>query len=131
MARFKDDRVSDWKREQAIKLRYEQKMTYQQIGESMGLSKAYIALLLKDTLKTKNFHVITDEMVPYPRLADWMNENQVSLFELARRMGYAASPSNYSMLTHKFERGTLRKKDIDVLIEITGIGYEELFARVQ
>lgn len=129
MAKFKGDRISDWKREQAIKMREENNMTYQQIAQAMGVSRAYIGILLRDYNKNKNFHIVTEESIPYPRLAQWMNENQVSQYELARKVGYAPGCKNYHFLTDKMERGTLKKQEIDRLIEITGIDYEDLFWR--
>ena len=48
--------VMQWKREQATALRKQGK-TYQEIADYMGISKAYVAILLDKTVKTSNFHI--------------------------------------------------------------------------
>lgn len=127
MANFKTDRVSDWRRQQAVEMRTEKKMTYQQIADAMGVSKAYVGLLLKEVVKNPRFHPIGEDRLPYPRLVKWMNDNQVTHIELARRMGYAVTGSPTIYLTEKIRKGTLRKNDIDKLLKITGMSYEKLF----
>ncbi len=127
MAKFKTDRISDWRREQAIDMRYNKKMTYQQIADSMGVSKAYIGVLLKDTVKNPRFQLVRKEAIPFPGLMNWMNDNQVTQYELARRMGYGATGGNYQYLTQKIKKGNLKKQDIDKLISVTGLSYEALF----
>ena len=127
MAKIKKDRVTDWPREQAIAMRTKKKMTYQEIADTMGVSKTYVYLLLKDTVKNKHFKNISEERMRYPELVKWMNENQVSQCELARRMGYALVGRSHSYISNKISTGNLRKNDVDKLLEITGMSYEKLF----
>lgn len=128
MANIKADRISDWRRKQAISMREEKHMTYQQIANTMGVSRAYIGQLLGSYNKS-HFRIIQDGDIPYPRLVQWMNENQESIMMLNVEMGYASNGQNASRLKKRLVDGTLRKNDIDKLIEITGMDYEDLFWR--
>lgn len=128
MANIKADRISDWRRQQALTLRSEKNMTYQQIANTMGISRAYVGQLLSGSQKT-NFRVIKGETIPYPRLVDWLNENQTSFSELTRLLGYGSNYQNCERVKKRISTGTLRKNDIDKLLEITGMDYEDLFWR--
>ena len=127
MAKIKTDRVSDWRRAQALKLRTEENMTYQQIADSMGVSKQYISQLLCGTVKEKGYQRVRESAFPYPALINWMRENQVTQMKLVQKMGYASSPGNYNKVSQRIKRGNLRKTDIDKLLEVTGLSYEKLF----
>ena len=87
--------VSDWKKREALKLRVEENMTYAEIADQMGVSKAYVALLLKDSVKKPNFHRWAWDSTPYPVLTQWMNEHQMSKMQLATALGYAPSSKFY------------------------------------
>ena len=121
--------VSDWKKEQAMKLRIEDNMTYKEIAEAMGVSKAYVALLLKDTVKKPNFHRWTWDSTPYPVLTQWMNEHQMSKMDLATALGYSPNSNSQYIVYRRIREGKLDKNEIDKLIQITGITYENLFRR--
>lgn len=120
--------VMQWKREQATALR-KQGMTYQQIADSMGVSKAYVAVLLDKTVKTSNFHIWPIELSPYPVLTQWMNDNQMTRQELAEKLGYSPSTGSYYIITKIMRTDKFTKKEIDKLLEITGMTYEELFKK--
>ena len=124
MRKFKENRITDWRRDQALQMRNEQKMTYQQIADSMGVSKAYIGILLQGNNVTRNFHIRDEASSAYPGLTRWMNKNQVTHAVLARKMGYVTSGQS---LYSRIANGRIRKDDIDKLLEITGATYEELF----
>lgn len=120
--------VMQWKREQAIALR-KKGMTYQEIADSMGVSKAYVAVLLDKTVKTSNFHIWPIELSPYPVLTQWMNDNQMTRQELAEKLGYSPSTSSCYIITKIMKTDKLTKKEIDKLLELTGMTYEELFKK--
>ena len=120
--------VMQWKREQAIALR-QKGMTYQQIADSMGVSKAYVAVLLDRTVKTSNFHIWPVELSPYPVLTQWMNDNQMTRQELAERLGYSISTNSTYIVDKIMRTDKFTKKEIDKLLEITGMTYEELFKK--
>lgn len=120
--------VMQWKREQATALRKQGK-TYQEIADYMGISKAYVAILLDKTVKTSNFHIWPIELSPYPVLTQWMNDNQITRQELAEKLGYSPSTGSYYIITKIMRTDKFTKKEIDKLLEITGMTYEELFKR--
>lgn len=120
--------VMQWKREQAIALR-RKGMTYQEIADSMGVSKAYVAVLLDKTVKTSNFHIWPIELSPYPVLTQWMNDHQMTRQELAEKLGYSPSTSSCYIITKIMKTDKFTKKEIDKLLEITGMTYEELFKK--
>ena len=122
--------VSDWKKKEAMKLRVEENMTYAEIADQMGVSKAYVALLLKDSVKKPNFHRWAWDSTPYPVLTQWMNEHQMSKMQLATALGYAPSSNSQYIVYRRMKEGRLDKKEIDKLIQITGISYENLFRRM-
>lgn len=120
--------VMQWKREQAIALR-RKGMTYQEIADSMGVSKAYVAVLLDKTVKTSNFRIWPIELSPYPVLTQWMNDNQMTRQELAEKLGYSPSTSSCYIITKIMKTDKFTKKEIDKLLELTGMTYEELFKK--
>ena len=121
--------ISNWKKEQALKLRIEENMTYEEIAKTMGISKAYVALLLKDTVKKSNFHRWTYDSTPYPVLTQWMNEHQMSKMDLALKLGYSPSSNSQYIVYRRIKEGRLVKADIDKLLTITGLPYDVLFRR--
>lgn len=121
--------VSDWKKEQALKLRIEDNMTYRQIAKEMGVSVAYVAQLLKDAVVKKNFHRWKYDSVPYPVLIDWMNTHQMSKMELALALGYSPNGNSQYIVYRRMRNGKLDKNEIDKLLQITGLDYETLFRR--
>jgi transcriptional regulator with XRE-family HTH domain len=113
------------KKQMAIALRA-QGFTYQQIGDELGCSKQYIAQVLGKQ-SVHNFHVIKASDCAYPRLAKWMNENKVSRSEFLRRCGLLPLGENLARF-HRILRGNIepRKTDIDRMLKVTGMTYEEL-----
>lgn len=121
--------VSDWKKQQAMKLRIEENMTYSEIADAMGVSRSYVALLLRDTVKKPNFHRWAWDSTPYPVLTQWMNEHQMSKMDLASALGYSPNASSQYIVYRRIKEGRLEKSEIDKLLQITGINYENLFRR--
>ena len=58
-------------------------MTLEAIGRKHGVSRARVSQIL-GSYSVKNFQPVQDS--PYPNLAKWMNENQISRSELERRL---------------------------------------------
>lgn len=119
--------VSDWRKEGALKLRIEENLTYAEIAEQMGVSKAYVALLLQGTTKRKNFHRWAYDSTPYPLLTQWMNEHQMSKMELATKLGYSPNSNAQYIVYKRIKEGKLDKNEIDMLLKLTGMNYETLF----
>lgn len=119
-------KITEWRRGQAIKLQING-LTHAQIAERLGVSKAYISLLLQGNIRNKKFHAWNLKEYKYPAIAKWANENQVSRKLMTEKMGYP--PTSQNTVTSKLKEGRFSKEDIDVLIDITGMKYEELFRK--
>lgn len=122
-------KISDWKKEQAVKLRNEDNLTYKEISDAMGISRQYVALLLKENVKTPNFKRWADDSTPYPVLNKWMNDNQMSKQQLALKLGYSPNSNSQYIIYRRIKSGRMTKDEIDKLLEITGLPYDVLFRR--
>ena len=121
--------ISDWKKQQALKLRVEDNLTYREIAQAMDISQSYVALLLKDAVVRKGFHRWAWDSTPYPILNKWMNDHQISKMELATRLGYSPNSNSQYIVYRRIRDGKLDKNEIDKLLEITGLPYDTLFRR--
>lgn len=61
----------------------------------------------------------------YPNLERWMEETMFTQRKLAEKLG--CHYTWVSMVMHG--KGNLRKDDIDIILEVTGMTYEECFAK--
>ena len=120
---------TEWKQQQAIKLRIEENMTYQEIADTMGISKEYVSQLLNGIAKRNNFHRWAWDSSPFPALTRWMNENQMTKMDLATALGYSVSSNSQYIVYKRLREGRLSIDDVDKLLKITGMTYEELFRR--
>lgn len=106
---------------------YESGMTMEQIGEKFGITRQRVFQLIGGNKKRRSA-VVTPEKCIYIGLRKWMNKNDVSVTEMTRKMYGNSTPVNYhhvrEMLAGKLN---MRKLDIDKIIKITGLTYEELF----
>lgn len=123
--------IGDWSREEALRLRLEENLTYRQIAEMMGCSKAYVYQLLQGTEATKrsNFRRWRDDSTPYPELNAWANLNQISKQELAIKLGYSPGSNSQYIVYRRIKTGELTKSEIDKLLKMTHMSYEKLFRR--
>ena len=105
--------------------------TYAEIAKVYGLSTQYINQMMA-RYKVSQFRPLTDEQCVFVGLRCWMNENKCSMAELARRrFGFFPGGTSMQGWRSKMHGGIqLKKDDIDKLIEITGMSYEELFREV-
>lgn len=114
------------RRERAREMR-EDGMTYQQIADKLGCSKACVARFV-GAHNPFHFRIVTKEGCIYPGLREWMNDNKVGRTELAQRMSNVAWPCAVSTLS-----GILRghhvpsKTTVDSILKATGMTYEECF----
>ena len=64
----------------------------------------------------------------YPNLRKWINVNKITVAELLRRRDLVSHERNHSRVTNiLLGRAEAKKNEIDKLIKITGMSYEELF----
>lgn len=103
----------------------EKGLTYQQIAEKHGVSKQCVAQVCG---KQSPWKFRYNNTCIYLGLRRWMNENKITVSELVRRMGHVVHTTNHARIRDIcLGRTELRKCEIDKLIEITGMTYEELF----
>lgn len=108
----------------------QQGLTYREIADQYGVSYQAIAQQLRGSYHSC-FRGVSKEKVVFDGLRDWMNDNEVGMMELMHRFhGHFVGGSSAANLREKL-RGVreLKKSDIDELIRVTGLSYEELFGR--
>ncbi len=105
-----------------------QGMTYQKIADTCGCTRqnVYYALARQEKRIVRK---ITPERCVYPALREWMDENRVSVAELLRRIrGEDARGHNRSRFDNVLKgQADPKKSEIDGLMRVTGMTYEELF----
>lgn len=64
----------------------------------------------------------------WPNMEKWLRDNKITYVALSEMLGYKAAPSNYQRVRNQMLGiAELRKRDIDKLLRITGMSYEQLF----
>lgn len=100
----------------------EKGLTYQEIGETLGISKQAVYQDVNKKHKSRNnVHISTLEKVRYLGLRQWMMDNYVSVSGLARLIGVSHL---YASLCGDCEP---KKSTIDAILSVTGMTYEECF----
>lgn len=105
----------------------DQGLTYEEIGRELGISTQAVWQAIGGRDESK-FYVFKPTGCVFPGLRRWLNANRVSRRELMRRMGRAPVASSMTRLSNKLAgRTQLRKSDIDAILAVTGMTYEEAF----
>ena len=107
-----------------------QGLTYREIADKFGCSYQNVAQQLRGSYHSA-FRGVNKEKVVFDGLREWMNDNRIGMMELMKRFhGHFIGGNSATNLRDKL-RGIreLKKRDIDDLIRITGLTYEELFGR--
>lgn len=102
-------------------------LTYREIAEKCGVSPQAVAQAIENREGRHLFRPVKKSVCCYEGLRNWMNQHEVCVSELCRRMGTSAYGSYGGFRESLKKYGVLRMKDIDKLIEITGIPYRLLF----
>lgn len=106
--------------------------SYAKIADVSGISRQMVHCLIGKTDIGK-VRPITEKQCVYPSLRKWMNDNHISRMELARRVYGNTGGRNYQrvndFITARSGIRTLHKPFLDKLLEITGLTYEQLFAK--
>lgn len=103
-------------------------LTYREIGEKYGVSHQAVQYICMKEGRGSFRHLRPDEVV-YPNLRRWLNENQVTKAELARRLSQNSGVNmNKEVAQWISGRNSPSQKMIDRFIAVTGLSYEELFA---
>lgn len=109
------------KRTEMVCKLHDEGMTYEQIGNILGISKQRVQQIYKDSNTPRdNLHEGAICKIPYVGLRNWMLENRVTLTRLSEMCG----KSGVSHLTNGTEP---RKSTIDAILSVTGMTYEECF----
>lgn len=112
--------------EEKLELR-EQGLSYTQIAEKLGVSPQAVRQALAKH-NPKYFQFVTEKGCVYKGLREWMNENKVSRAELIRRMGYEPLSETHTRFGNYLSgRSDFRKTNIDGILKVTGMTYEQAF----
>lgn len=109
-------------------LHYNKGLTYREVGERFGLTKQRVAQLIGKP-DDRYFRTITPKMCIFSGLRKWLNENKVSRGAFVRKLyGGVYNRNSYARIWC-FMDGTndIPKRDIDKILSITGLTYEEAF----
>ena len=103
-----------------------QGMTYQQIADKLGVSTQVVSVALRRT--NNNFKIYTEKRCVYVNIRYWLNKNQVTINEFITMLGLMVCESTrwrYRRILNGFAEPS--KSDIDRILEITGLTYEQAF----
>lgn len=107
----------------------EKGLTYRQIAIKYGVSYQAVHSALAQ-FSPQLFKKLTEKQVVYPNLRRWMNENKVGKREFIRRMELSVGGKTAQNLNDWLTGRTYpNKKNIDLILKITGLTYEQLFYR--
>ena len=115
------------RREKVFELR-RKGLTYREIGELCGCSHQS-AWNIVNGRKPRGRKTVTEKDCKYPRIRQWMNENGVSVGDIADTL-YGRRYGAYATQTRKLlcGGGYLYKDLIDKILSYTSLTYEEAFA---
>lgn len=113
------------KKEKMVELR-KQGMTYQEIADVIGCSKAYVGSQLSSKEDCK-FRPLTPKDCIFVGIRNWLNENKVSRAEFCRMLYGYVHPATHQRYSAIFKGSDCTKKTIDMILSITGLTYEEAF----
>lgn len=109
------------KRDELIKKLRSEGMTYEKIGELLGVSRQAVHQIANKTSKDYLHEKTISQKVKYVGLRKWMLKNRVSMTKLGQLCGMTKINKS---LTGDFEP---RKNTIDAILRVTGLTYEECF----
>lgn len=102
-------------------------MTYELIAEKYGVSKQQIHQICGKR-NPAMFQFFDEQRCIYKPIRDWLNAEKISTAELVRMSGL--QPVSQTIIRwRKLLNGMyeFRKRDIEILIKVTGMTYEEMF----
>lgn len=102
-------------------------LTHKEIGEVEGAHEAKVRCAINNY--ATRFRGITPARCIYAGLRKWLNENECTVAELAQRIYGEAYTKVTRNRYYKLLRGDhcMTMADIDDMISVTGLTYEELF----
>ena len=107
----------------------EQGFSYTEIARQLGISKQAVQQGLAEQ-DMRYFQFVTEKGCIYPNIRKWMNDNRVSVSEIARRMGLLPhSCTSARIRSYLTGRVSPNKPTIDKILSITNLTYEQAFYR--
>lgn len=104
-------------------------LTYREIAAKYGVSFQAVAIAAGKADPSR-FRPYRGDQVVYPILCKWLNTNKISKKEFIRRMGNIPGGTNSMNLDSWLKGKTYpSKQNIDKMLIVTGLTYEELFYR--
>lgn len=99
--------------------------SFSDIGREYNISREYVRQIFREILDTASSRSLRyNKECIYPGIKDWLEQNDVSAFQLSKMMGMRSPTNLYDLLTGKH---TPRKDMIDRLLIATGMTYEQAF----
>lgn len=95
--------------------------TYQEIGEMCGVSKQRVQFVLTKYVYKKPVQLL--DRIVYPRVREFMLDEGLTATAMSKKSGIGYRELYTSLIGER----ELRKRDIDALLAVTKLPYEELF----
>ena len=108
------------KRSEIYRSLREKGLTYGEIGDIFGVSKQAVHETVNKS--RDGFRASVVQKIKYKGLRDWMMANRVNIAELERRCHSGCKM--HRSLTGPYDPS---KKNIDAILKVTGLTYEECF----
>ena len=106
-------------RTKLIRRLHEKGMTYDEIGELLGITKQRAHQL--DTQVYDGFRISTNRRIKYVGLRNWLYERRMNVNVLEKMCGFSRLSSTLCGDSEP------RKSTIDAILKATGMTYEECF----
>lgn len=104
--------------------------TQKEIAELTGYSVSRVSMLTNEH-DSLNFRRHSTKGCIYTGLRRWLNENQISMWQLVEKMGYTYSSGTAARIRDAMSgRRDMRKSEIDAFMRLSGKSYDELFGEV-
>ena len=104
----------------------EEGKNYNEIAAIYGISKQRVFQVLRKGGK-RYFRHISNRLVKYTGLRNWMNTNKISFIELITRVFGYYHTGHYNRLCRCLRLGSLTLPLIKKILEVTGLTFEECF----
>lgn len=106
-----------------------QGLTCREIADMYGCSPQYVSQSCADDIGAKSFRIYKEDECAYPGLRSWLNENKISRAGLTRMLlGKNSWGGSRESLRNKLKgRSSFQISDINILIDRSGLTYEQLF----
>lgn len=109
---------------------HESGMTYQAIADEFGVTQQRVHQII-GSRNVAHFNYVTKDRCIFEGLRNWMNENEVCVAELTRRVYHNGQPTNRERIRKKLMGNQATIEFVDRILNVTGLTYEEAFRREQ